>query len=779
VKSTFTGFPPLLRLPPVLILVSLLSSLDALAQEPIAGVRGNTSAGVPLRLNEVVTVRGIVTVAGEFGGPSYLQDASGGLAIFGSVFSSAVARGDEVIVTGTVSQFNGLTELVNPVLDSLVSRGHSVEPLPVTAAEIAGDGQQGVELYECLLVRLDGVRVQATGTWNANTNYPLSDASGITEVRIDNNTNLVGQPVPGGAFSLVGVVGQFKTSSPYIGGYQILPRSRADVLSAGPGFATAPRERSLGPTTITIGWKTTLPGSSYLSYGVTAELEMGTVGSAALSLDHEVELTGLTPSTAYYIRAFSDDGIDTSVAPVFVAGTASPASSSGAVGVYFTGSVDPSVAWDDTARGEELLLTRLLIRLAGARHSIDAAFYNLSSTPGTDVANGLIAAHQRGVSVRVVCEADNRSNAPFNALAGAGIPVLTDAADPVLRGSGLMHNKFVVIDGRGGVPESVWVWTGSWNPSFPGTYSDEQNAIEIQDAALGNAYVMEFNEMWGSQTESPVPASSRFGSRKTDNTPHRFVVGAMPLECYFSPSDGTTGRIRETIDSAKHSVAFSLLTMTRSDLRAALVARRAAGLPVRGVMDNGTDTGTQYFNLLAGGVDVQLKPPGASFLLHHKYAIIDAEDPAWDPVTVTGSHNWSNAAENSNDENTVILTGGWIANLYLQEFTARYYEYGGQDTIRVGVEEQQSLPAAVALHQNYPNPFNPQTRIRYELPAPLFVRVVVYSILGEVVAILSQGMEEAGRHEMSFDGRALSSGVYLLRLTAGDAVMSRRMLLLK
>jgi hypothetical protein len=760
-------------------LATLVVPPGALGQEPIADVRGNSTAGVPLRLNEVVTVRGIVTVAGEFGGPSYLQDATGGLAVFGSSFTSAVARGDEVIVTGTVSQFYGLTELVNPVLDSLLSRGNSPEPLEVSAAEILGDGTLGIEIYEGLLVRLDGVTVQASGTWGAGTNYPLSDASGTTEVRIDNNTNLVGQPVPGGAFSLVGVVGQYKTSSPYIGGYQILPRGQGDVLSSGPGFATAPRERSITPTTLTIGWTTTLPGTSYLSYGTTPALELGTLGSASLSLDHAVELTGLMPATAYYVRAFSDDGADTSVAPVFVSGTASPPASTGAVGVYFSGTVDPSVAWNDTAHGNELLLTRLLIRVANARRSIDAAFYNLSSTPGTDVANGLIAAHQRGVSVRVICEADNRSNAPFNALAAAGIPVLTDAADPILRGSGLMHNKFAVVDGRGGAPESVWVWTGSWNPSFAGTYADEQNSIEIQDAALGNAYVMEFNEMWGSPGESPVPASCRFGSRKTDNTPHRFVIGQMPLECYFSPSDGTTGHIRSAIDSARHSVAFALLTMTRSDLRTSLVARRAAGLAVRGVLDNNTDTGTQYFDLLAGGVDVQLKPAGASYLLHHKYALIDAEDPAWNPVTVTGSHNWSNAAENSNDENTVIVTSGWIANLYLQEFTARYYEYGGQDTIRVGVEQDALLPGSIALQQNYPNPFNPETRIRYELPAASEVHLAVYSLLGQEVALLCWGMEDAGRHETLFDGRALASGVYLVRLRAGDVVLTRRMLLLR
>ena len=87
----------------------------------------------------------------------------------------------------------------------------------MTAAQVAGDGVLGVELYESLLVRMEAVTVQATGSWSANTNYPLSDASGTTEVRIDNNTNLVGLPIPGGAFGLVGVVGQYQDVRPLYG----------------------------------------------------------------------------------------------------------------------------------------------------------------------------------------------------------------------------------------------------------------------------------------------------------------------------------------------------------------------------------------------------------------------------------------------------------------------------------------------------------------------------------------------------------------------------------
>src|SRR6185436_8322857 len=100
-----------------------------------------------------------------------------------------------------------------------------------------------------------------------------------------------------------------------------------------------------------------------------------------------------------------------------------------------------------------------------------------------------IDAKNRGVLCRVICEADNFStNDGFTALVSAGVPFISDQFDPINNGLGLMHNKFVVVDGRGGDPNQAWVWTGSWNPTNPGTNDDYQNAIEIQDQALANAY---------------------------------------------------------------------------------------------------------------------------------------------------------------------------------------------------------------------------------------------------------------------------------------------------
>ena len=83
------------------------------------------------------------------------------------------------------------------------------------------------------------------------------------------------------------------------------------------------------------------------------------------------------------------------------------------------------------------------------------------------------------------------------------------------------------------------------------------------------------------------------------------------------------------------------------------------------------------------------------------------------------------------------------------------------------------------LLPNHPNPFNPITTIPFELSEAAEVSLTVYSVLGERVAVLSDEMFVAGRHEVVWDGTGLSSGVYICRLETGGTVRTQRMLLMK
>lgn len=103
-----------------------------------------------------------------------------------------------------------------------------------------------------------------------------------------------------------------------------------------------------------------------------------------------------------------------------------------------------------------------------------------------------------------------------------------------------------------------------------------------------------------------------------------------------------------------------------------------------------------------------------------------------------------------------------------------------------GVEDHGSdpLPREFALAQNYPNPFNGATVIGYDLPRPGRVRLEVYNVLGQHVAVLRDRVESAGRHVDLWDGKAgaggdLPSGVYFYRLQVGAATIVRKMALIK
>jgi hypothetical protein len=89
------------------------------------------------------------------------------------------------------------------------------------------------------------------------------------------------------------------------------------------------------------------------------------------------------------------------------------------------------------------------------------------------------------------------------------------------------------------------------------------------------------------------------------------------------------------------------------------------------------------------------------------------------------------------------------------------------------------LPTAYGLSQNHPNPFNPMTAISYELRASSYTSLKVYDLSGRMVATLVDGWQEAGSHQVTFDGSRLSSGLYFVKMQAGDFSAVKKMMLVK
>jgi hypothetical protein len=113
--------------------------------------------------------------------------------------------------------------------------------------------------------------------------------------------------------------------------------------------------------------------------------------------------------------------------------------------------------------------------------------------------------------------------------------------------------------------------------------------------------------------------------------------------------------------------------------------------------------------------------------------------------------------------------------------TARLFTTG----TLLSVDETAEIPKEFALLQNYPNPFNPSTTIHYDLPRTAQVKIVIYDVLGRVVATLVDGVQPANKYTVVWNASAVSTGVYFYRMTAkgtdgsGDFTAVKKLLLMK
>jgi len=274
-----------------------------------------------------------------------------------------------------------------------------------------------------------------------------------------------------------------------------------------------------------------------------------------------------------------------------------------------------------------------------ARLSIDVAAYSLSLN---SVRYALIHAHERGVTVRIVMESTNMDNSDPQALIEAGIPIVGDEQQ------GLMHDKFMVID-------KSEVWLGSMNFTDSGTYEDNNNMIRVRSTKLAENYTTEFDEMFN---------DNLFGENVRAATPHpELTIDGVDVKNYFSPDDGILNVLAPLLNSAKESIYFLAFSFTSNELGDIVRAKSAAGLTIKGVMDEEqvkSNQGTEYDPFLQAGLAVRMD--GNDGLMHHKVFIIDEK------IVVLGSYNFSQAAETRNDENILIIYDQAIAQEFIKEF---------------------------------------------------------------------------------------------------------------
>ncbi|OGV10869.1 MAG: hypothetical protein A3J84_07710 [Ignavibacteria bacterium RIFOXYA2_FULL_37_17] len=89
------------------------------------------------------------------------------------------------------------------------------------------------------------------------------------------------------------------------------------------------------------------------------------------------------------------------------------------------------------------------------------------------------------------------------------------------------------------------------------------------------------------------------------------------------------------------------------------------------------------------------------------------------------------------------------------------------------------IPSDYVLYQNYPNPFNPSTKIRYSIPQAAKVSIALYNVLGIKVASLVETEQPVGNYEIVLNGNNLASGVYFVRMNAGNYSVTKKIVLMK
>jgi phosphatidylserine/phosphatidylglycerophosphate/cardiolipin synthase-like enzyme len=447
-----------------------------------------------------------------------------------------------------------------------------------------------------------------------------------------------------------------------------------------------------------------------------------TVPFERAAFSNQIVLNQLHPSQLIKLNYTSFEGeIQTSV-------VANASISSGSIEVYFNHTVYTSLAQTQAAVNlADALDEKLISYINQCQNDLDIAIYNsYSPSATTGIAGAINAAFARGVSVRIIY--DGSTSSVMIPLLNPLIPKL---ASPSSSSYGLMHNKFVIFDGNSSDPNKPIVWTGSTNwtrAQIDGP--DRNNAIAIQDQAMALAFKMEFNEMWGSSSTVPNALNSKFGPYKTDNTPHHFVVGNKVVDLYFSPSDGTNSKIIDSINSADSDIEVATMLITRSDIKNALLYKYNAGLTnINLMLDSQNPSGNQISAIQAGLPAGQAVVFSLSGLMHHKFMVIDNFNANSDPLVLTGSHNWSNSAENKNDENVLVVHDANVANQYFQAFADLYQQAGGN----MQFLDVQTSPTNSGICSIFPNPTSENCTIKWNQNSSVLAHIRIFSTEGKAV----------------------------------------------
>jgi competence ComEA-like helix-hairpin-helix protein len=391
----------------------------------------------------------------------------------------------------------------------------------------------------------------------------------------------------------------------------------------------------------------------------------------------------------------------------------------------------------------------ILEAIASAESTVDVAVQELRLPK---IAQALVARHQAGVKVRVILEnsysrpwsdftpaevaklpqrerdhynealklIDRDGNAQLTPdeinksdalvmLRNAHVPVINDTADGS-KGSDLMHHKFVVVDGRTLIVTSANFTTSDIYGDFTAADSrgNANNLLKIESSQLADLFTEEFNIMWGDGPGGKP--DSLFGIKKSFRPAQQVTLGDTIITVQFSPTSTTqlwshssSGLIGKTLSTAAKTVNMALFVFSEQRLANILDTEHQKGVQIRTLIEPGF--AYRYYSegldmmgvalsdkcryeannhpwqdaIATVGVPQLLKGD----VLHHKFGVVDGQ------TVITGSHNWSEAANTHNDETLLVINSPVVAAHFEREFERLYT----QAVLGVPVAVQQKIQA--------------------------------------------------------------------------------------
>jgi hypothetical protein len=797
----------------------------------------NIAAAKEVPDGDYAACTGVVT-ATTIGAPIFMQDATAGISLYDWDFinDGIVKEGDEILVVGKRSTYNGLVQMQNTDENYVVlSEGNPVEPTLITVPDLDSRAYQG------MLVMIEDVDTVAGFSWPAEgsdaTITLIDKDSNEFALRIDKDGNMDGAPVPEPwPLDLVGVVGEFYSP-------QIMPRYIDDFLTNSPPEPFTMLNPVDGDTI------TSLDDSAFVDVDIEGVTTKAVLFNWTKAVDPDEG-----DSVVYQLSITPDGPEDPMVTAdtfmVVPVDTEKPWNMNGTYDCYVVAkdlkgevinSDTVTVTMDFQAPPE--VLNAEIVLVDGS-----PTYYAEFSMPiAPDVSNfKLIDWSDEGAVTdasaidyaggNFIMVSGDITEDHWYSLAYSGVPAATDTSATPLTVTDTTKGSRAYVPFSDKHPEDAVKMLESFESSVGKfqhlTYSGSTSGIlstSTFDVSDEEAYQ---GSKSGKMTilDDPDTDGGWFIRVPYDFPSYNTKVKASSTLLLLVKGSNANVDIALTIkDSGYERNMWKSVTLSEDDWQ--VVSFDILNDPVEGwVTGNGEVTGSEVticdlhinstedadVTLYVDGFTErpQLSPVDVTLnVMMHEWLRQGKFNLATDYVDVAGTMNGWGSDEmllsDTDSDTTYSITipllpysthqfkfringswndataefpyGGPAREITVGETASEHTYWYNDDTLEVAAP---GIPKEFALHQNYPNPFNPTTTINFDLPATADVKLVIYDIAGRKVRTLVDGNIDAGYKKIVWNGRddfgnGVATGMYIYRLVTGDFVDVKKMTFLK